>query len=996
MQKYCCTTLLFIVLCGALCSCTTVSNKTHTQSIERISTIQDVPKLIGETPLQYEKWDSGTFSPDGTLLGTCYKNKIRIHSVSDGSIVHTIFDALKEIREVAFSSNSKQFAYVYYHKKRKLYFYQIIDVESGKNLKKSVAVRGIPSIPTIALDDNRLAFIRSSNAGQTFYLQTFSTNKIITALKLHSQGSSFVTFTHDNKHVVIACSKEVWVIDARSGKIVRKWHAPFPSKHTSIDFALSSDSQKLVARHGLDGVEKHFLTSLDLSTGKHLTVQIPKQDYPLETFMVSSDGTIFLAWNLCKKIHEYSLDKLVLKRMWAHYGDFSQVMYAGSEKILIGTKEYVRTPDALFASVQNYIAGGQLKKAESQLDKISMHYGSCEQYDLLASNTLPCIDTLVLQQKADSADNALEMLGCYFPESIGKIKPTDRLILVAESLFKKGKYDSATNLFSLIKRIYPNTNSTAVASAMPVSDTNSVILGTNKAKKRYKNLASSIERYIKKKEAEYVTLKEYSLPVPVKKPKMPRVLKVTQNKFETDEAFTRRVDEEKKLRAATIQKIMKGYRQDVASYNNAVTHLEQLRNKRISELADKRPSLIANALKDTLQSVHVENPHFDRESGMLAFDLVGDGAPYRTRIGTKVLDSGIAEQLYKKSSTASWSAIFTTSRDGFNLESVTCLAAETNLVFKKIDTASCFENSTPKSVFIASSSIDELSKLISIEKQSSELSEYQSDITLVFNDGRKVKTSGDTKLSREIDHLAYAPVQSKNYLLAIGIENYKSAPNVPFAENSLKLVASLLQKKFGIPKENQILLTSTDATGQAIQGNMRNLAARLLPNDRLFFYYAGHGLASRNGKDVFMLPSDAVRGAYEDEDFSINSMIKKYFSKVGRAYVFLDTCFSGRASTQSMLTKGIAPVYKTTPYSLPSNVTVFFAGQGDQYANFYPQQGHRLFSYFIIRSILDGKIELNQMEQYISTNVRSVSAQMGADHLQEPFIAGRQTGALGQ
>lgn len=996
MQKYCCTTLLFIVLCGALCSCTTVSDKTHTQSMERILIIEDVPKLIGETPLKYEKWESGTFSPDGTLLGTCYKNKIRIHNVSDGSIVHTIFDELKEIKEIAFSSNSKQFAYVYYHKKRKLYFYQIVDVESGKNLKKSVAVRGIPSIPTIALDDNRLAFIRSSNAGQTFYLQTFSTNKIITALKLHSQGSSFVTFTHDNKHVVIACSKEVWVIDAQSGKIVSKWHAPFPPKHSSINFALSSDSQKLVARHSLAGVKKHFLTSLDLSTGKHFSVQIPKQDYPLETFMISPDGTIFLAWNLCKKIHEYSLDKLVLKRTWEHYGDFSQVMYVGGGKILIGTKEYVRTPDALFASAQNCLAGGELEKAESQLDKISTYYGSCEQYDLLASNTLPCIDTLVLQQKADHAEKALKMLGCYFPESIGKIKPSDRLIFAAEGLFKKGKYDSATKLFSLIKKIYPNSNSTAVASAMPVSNTNSVILGTSKAKKHYNNLAASIEHYIKKEEKNYVTLKGYSLPVPVKKPTMPSVLKVTQNKFETDEAFTRRVDEEKKLRAAKIQEIMNGYRQDVASYNNAVTHLEQLRNKRISELSDKRASLIANALKDTLQSVHVENPYFDRESGMLAFDLVGNGAPYRTRIGTKVLDSGIAEQLYKKSSTANWSAVFTTSRDGFNLESVTCLAAETNLVFKKIDTASCSGNSTPKSVFIASSSTDELNKLISIEKQSPELSEYQSDITLVFNDGRKVKTFGDTKLSREIDHLAYAPVQSKNYLLAIGIENYKSAPNVPFAENSLKLVASLLQKKFGIPEENQILLTSTDATGQAIQGNMRNLAARLLPNDRLFFYYAGHGLASRNGKDVFMLPSDAVRGAYEDADFSINSMIKKYFSKVGRAYVFLDTCFSGRASTQSMLTKGIAPVYKTTPYSLPSNVTVFFAGQGDQYANFYPQQGHRLFSYFIIRSILDGKTELNQMEQYISTNVRSVSAQMGADHLQEPFIAGRQTGALGQ
>lgn len=239
-----------------------------------------------------------------------------------------------------------------------------------------------------------------------------------------------------------------------------------------------------------------------------------------------------------------------------------------------------------------------------------------------------------------------------------------------------------------------------------------------------------------------------------------------------------------------------------------------------------------------------------------------------------------------------------------------------------------------------------------------------------------VRVKADPSLSRAVAEMHRGREDSRAYLFAVGIEDYKAAPSVPYAENSLRIMAALLAKKYGIPKGNQVVLFGEHATGQAIQGNIRNLAARMTENDVLFFYYAGHGLAGKNGQEVYMLPSDAVRGAYEDKDFALNQMITKQLGGSARIYAILDTCFSGRADKNTMLTRGVAPVYKTTPHKLPDNVTVFFAGQGDQFANHFPAKGHRLFSY-LSSAILDGKTDVRETELFVKGKVRDTSTRMG-------------------
>ena len=65
-------------------------------------------------------------------------------------------------------------------------------------------------------------------------------------------------------------------------------------------------------------------------------------------------------------------------------------------------------------------------------------------------------------------------------------------------------------------------------------------------------------------------------------------------------------------------------------------------------------------------------------------------------------------------------------------------------------------------------------------------------------------------------------------------------------------------------------------------------------DDLLIVYYAGHGLKSEDGNDVYLASYDA--GDDEVEGWSVNSIPGKIKnSKSSRVLWFLDCCYSGQA-----------------------------------------------------------------------------------------------------
>lgn len=251
----------------------------------------------------------------------------------------------------------------------------------------------------------------------------------------------------------------------------------------------------------------------------------------------------------------------------------------------------------------------------------------------------------------------------------------------------------------------------------------------------------------------------------------------------------------------------------------------------------------------------------------------------------------------------------------------------------------------------------------------------------------------DDDLAPQVAALPTARPDGRRYLFAIGVNDYDDAPDVPFADRSAQLMTDLLRKRYGVPQENITLITGEEATGLKILGRLNSFVQRLTPGDTVFFYYAGHGLSGRDGKNVFVVPKDAVPGAYEVEMLSLASLIGRFESSpAARIVAFLDTCFSGRVGADQTLFPGAAPLVPTE-VAAPSvqnkgKATIFMAGQAHQFANDYPERGHRLYSYFLMRGLLRGSDNAAEVHAAAAKEVRRISAMRGAEFLQEPRLEG--------
>jgi formylglycine-generating enzyme required for sulfatase activity len=98
---------------------------------------------------------------------------------------------------------------------------------------------------------------------------------------------------------------------------------------------------------------------------------------------------------------------------------------------------------------------------------------------------------------------------------------------------------------------------------------------------------------------------------------------------------------------------------------------------------------------------------------------------------------------------------------------------------------------------------------------------------------------------------------NKSYAIVVGISKYASVrwKDLPYARSDAENVAEVLQQKgFEV-----LTLYDRDATRHAILARLeKNIAPRLEPEDRVFFYFSGHGYTKNNGEipDTYLIPYD--------------------------------------------------------------------------------------------------------------------------------------------
>jgi hypothetical protein len=227
----------------------------------------------------------------------------------------------------------------------------------------------------------------------------------------------------------------------------------------------------------------------------------------------------------------------------------------------------------------------------------------------------------------------------------------------------------------------------------------------------------------------------------------------------------------------------------------------------------------------------------------------------------------------------------------------------------------------------------------------------------------------------------------KTFAVIIANEDYTSVPTVPMAGNDGRVFAQYCEQTLGLPKENirQYPNATYGTMIRAIQ-DITNIASAY--NDiRVIFYYAGHGIPNESSRDAFLLPIDAD-GSQTEACYPLKKLYGE-LSSLGakQVVVFLDACFSGATGEGSTLMASARGVALVARQERPTgNLIVFSAASDDQTAFPYKDQGHGLFTYYLLKELQksSGTVSFGSLSDNINKNVGKTALQLKMRKRQTP------------
>jgi hypothetical protein len=266
----------------------------------------------------------------------------------------------------------------------------------------------------------------------------------------------------------------------------------------------------------------------------------------------------------------------------------------------------------------------------------------------------------------------------------------------------------------------------------------------------------------------------------------------------------------------------------------------------------------------------------------------------------------------------------------------------------------------------------------------------------------KIKIKEDQKIVETLDPLNPSKLRAKidrnKVALIIGIENYSDIVKASFAKADAQYFREYAYKGLGIENKNIKLLLDEEATFIEINKVLKKwLVSKIKPNQtELVIYYAGHGLASKNGEELYLLPQDGDPDLLSISSISRNNLFSEIQSLNPKSVtIFLDACYSGSSRDNEILLADARPVRIVAEQNedVPENFTIFSASQLDQISSGLKEAKHGIFSYFLMKG-LEGKADFNKDKRitngellaYMDKNVSEKASELGRK--QNPALLG--------
>ena len=455
-----------------------------------------------------------------------------------------------------------------------------------------------------------------------------------------------------------------------------------------------------------------------------------------------------------------------------------------------------------------------------------------------------------------------------------------------------------------------------------------------------------IQKLTQQKLNEYLTLPVVPAP------------KVVKDEFESKAEFEQRV-----------QTAQEEYRQEVEQRNN------ELENRKANIEAKKKEYLFEN-FSLVMGEPKLENPIFDAETNTMFVDVVMSNAEWKKNIGIKMEDRNLAKNFKKSIDNVTSKVSFGYENDGFILQNFEVEFEKNNLVATLSE-----KDFKPEKIVVALQGVSHIQNPNLI---------VPNIIYGESNQAKGLKYNND--LTPLIKNLATSKVDTKKWLFVIAVENYDEADAVTYAKNSAEDFVKVAQKRLGISERNTYSLIDDKATSGSIKDRLDMMLKNVKDGDSVYFYYSGHGIPNPNDGEAYILPKDKIVDyVTREKEFMVRNIYKQLSdSKASKVIAFMDSCFSGNTDGISNI-KGVAATrVKTKKVEFDKDkMVVLTAGTANQFSNMYKEKGHRLFSYFLTKAMIERpNLDVDSIYKSISVDVKDESFKMGDLKVQEPQIEG--------
>jgi len=260
----------------------------------------------------------------------------------------------------------------------------------------------------------------------------------------------------------------------------------------------------------------------------------------------------------------------------------------------------------------------------------------------------------------------------------------------------------------------------------------------------------------------------------------------------------------------------------------------------------------------------------------------------------------------------------------------------------------------------------------------------------------------DTDIVEKLEPLNPAILNNKisedTVALIIGIEKYKKSPDATFANLDAKYFVEYAKKGFGIKQKNIKRLLDADASFiDTISILKKWLPAKIKSNKtNLIIFFAGHGLASSDGKELYLLHQDSDPDLLDKTALSRTELFKEIITLNPKSVtIFLDTCYSGVSRDEKTLLASARPVRVAAKEQeeIPNNFTIFSASKLNQISSGLKEANHGIFSYYLMKGLegnadinKDKKITNGELLTYMDENVSQKASELGRQ--QNPSLVG--------